>query len=168
MDFVLCRGQTVLSPDFLAADAAAQLALKRKLSFSVWRMRQCWLDRSSMALVIFASPKTVAHSLTLILVVISALVRSKSLLSRRNRRSPSCQSSTGVGREYGRGAPYRAAGDATGAGAFTHGARVLTRPSGGTDVCMSAHHNTRQYSEISRIILPRRTSPPFLAPRSLP
>ena len=43
--------------------AAAGLTLKRKLSFAVSRMWQRWVRRSSKAVVILASPKTVAHSL---------------------------------------------------------------------------------------------------------
>jgi len=63
-----------LSPLFCAA--AAELALKRKLSFPVSRMWQLWVRRSSRAVVILASPKTVAHSLKLRLVVMTTLVRS--------------------------------------------------------------------------------------------
>ena len=59
-----------------AADAAAELALKRKLSLPVSRMWQRWVRRSSKAVVILASPKTVAHSLKLRFVVIITLVRS--------------------------------------------------------------------------------------------
>lgn len=51
------------SPLFYAA--AAELALKRKLSFPVSRIWQRWVRRSSKAVVILASPKTVAHSLKL-------------------------------------------------------------------------------------------------------
>src|SRR5690606_36583306 len=68
--------------------AAAELALKRKLSFPVSRMGQRWVRRSSRAVVILASPKTVAHSLKLRLVVIATLVRSQSLLSRWNSNAP--------------------------------------------------------------------------------
>jgi hypothetical protein len=39
--------------------------LKRKLSFPVSRMGQRCVRRSSSAVVIFASPKTVAHALKL-------------------------------------------------------------------------------------------------------
>ena len=56
--------------------AAAELALNRKLSLPVSRMWQRWVRRSSKAVVIFASPKTVAHSLKLRLVVMTTLVRS--------------------------------------------------------------------------------------------
>ena len=46
--------------------AAAELALKRKLSLPVSKMWRRWVRR---AVVILASPKTVAHSLKLRLVV---------------------------------------------------------------------------------------------------
>jgi hypothetical protein len=55
---------------------ASELALKRKLSFPVSRMWQRWVRRSRSAVVILASPKTVAHSLKLRLVVMATLVRS--------------------------------------------------------------------------------------------
>ncbi len=54
--------------------ATAELALKRKLSFPVSRMWQRWVRRSSKAVVILVSPKTVAHSLKLRLVVMMTLV----------------------------------------------------------------------------------------------
>ena len=56
--------------------AAAELVLKRKLSFPVSRMWQRWVSRSRSAVVILASPKTVAHSLKLRFVVMMTLVRS--------------------------------------------------------------------------------------------
>ncbi len=67
----------VVSFFFLASDAAAELAFKRKLSLPVSRMWQRWVRQSSKAVVILASlpgsvclharegPKTVAHSLKL-------------------------------------------------------------------------------------------------------
>ena len=58
---------------FFFAATAAELALKRKLSFPVSRMWQRWVSRSSSAVVILASPKTVAHSLKLRLVVMMTL-----------------------------------------------------------------------------------------------
>jgi len=58
------------------AAAFAELFLKRKLSFPVSRMWQRWVSRSSSAVVIFASPKTPAHSPKLRLVVMMTLVRS--------------------------------------------------------------------------------------------
>ena len=61
---------------FFFRAAAAELAFKRKLSFPVSRMWQRWVRRSSKAVVVFASPKTEAHSLTLRLVVMTTLVRS--------------------------------------------------------------------------------------------
>ena len=64
---------------FFLRVAAADLALKRKLSLPVSKMWRRW------AVVILASPKTVAHSLKLRLVVITTLVRSESLLSRWKR-----------------------------------------------------------------------------------
>ena len=54
----------------------AELALKRKLSFPVSRIWQWCVSRSSKAVVILASPKTVAHSEKLRLVVMMTLVRS--------------------------------------------------------------------------------------------
>ena len=51
--------------------AVAELALKRKLLFPVSRMWQRCVSRSSSAVVILASPKTVAHSLKLRLVVVN-------------------------------------------------------------------------------------------------
>ena len=56
--------------------ATAELVLKRKLSFPVSRMWQRCVRRSSKAVVILASPKTVAHSLKLRLVGMTTLVRS--------------------------------------------------------------------------------------------
>ena len=50
--------------------------LNRKLSFPVSRMWQRWARRSSSAVVILASPNTVAHSPKLRLVVMMTLVRS--------------------------------------------------------------------------------------------
>jgi len=61
---------------FFVAAAAAELALKRKLSFPVSRMWHRWVRRSRSAVVILASPKTVAHSLKLRFVVMMTLVRS--------------------------------------------------------------------------------------------
>ena len=55
---------------------AAELALKRKLSFPVSSMWQRWVSLSRSAVVILASPKTLAHSLKLRLVVMTTLVRS--------------------------------------------------------------------------------------------
>jgi hypothetical protein len=52
----------VVSFFFFAADAAAELALKRKLSLPVSKMWQRWVRRSSKAVVIFASPKTLAEN----------------------------------------------------------------------------------------------------------
>ena len=46
----------------------AELLLKRKLSLPVSRIWQWWVSRSSRAVVILASPKTVAHSEKLRLV----------------------------------------------------------------------------------------------------
>jgi hypothetical protein len=54
----------------------AELFLKRKLSFPVSRMWQRWVRRSSSAVVILASPNTVAHSPKLRFVVMMTLVRS--------------------------------------------------------------------------------------------
>ena len=56
--------------------AAAELALKRQLSLPVSRIWQRWVSRSRSAVVILVSPKTVAHSLKLRLVVRTTLVRS--------------------------------------------------------------------------------------------
>ena len=67
--------KTLLASFFFRA-AASMLALKRKLSFPVSRMWQRWVRRSRSAVVILASPKTVAHSLKLRLVVMMTLVRS--------------------------------------------------------------------------------------------
>ena len=65
--------------------AAAELALNLKLSFPVSRASHCpplvrgqwraqrWVRRSSKAVVILASPKTLAHSLKLRLVVMRCL-----------------------------------------------------------------------------------------------
>ena len=61
---------------FFFRAVAAELALKRKLSFPVSKMWQRWVRRSSKAVVILASPKTVAHSLKLRVVVMTTLVRS--------------------------------------------------------------------------------------------
>ena len=69
-------GVKTLRGFFLFRAAAAELALKRKLSFPVSKMWQRWVRRSSRAVVILASPKTVAHSLKLRLVVITTLMRS--------------------------------------------------------------------------------------------
>ena len=69
-------GVKTLLGSFLFRAAAAELALKRKLSFPVSKMWQRWVRRSSRAVVILASPKTVAHSLKLRFVVITTLVRS--------------------------------------------------------------------------------------------
>ena len=52
----------------------AALALKRTLSFPVSTMWQWWVSRSSRAVVILASPKTLAHSEKLRLVVMTTLV----------------------------------------------------------------------------------------------
>ena len=60
---------------FFFRSAAAELALKRKLSFPVSSMWQRWVSLSRRAVVILASPKTVARSLTLRLVVMTTLVR---------------------------------------------------------------------------------------------
>ena len=54
--------------------AFAELFLKRKLSFPVSRMWQWWVRRSSIAVVILASPNTMAHSLKVRLVVMMTLV----------------------------------------------------------------------------------------------
>jgi hypothetical protein len=54
----------------------AELFLKRKLSLPVSRMWQWCVRRSSKAVVILASPKTLDHSLKLRLVVMTTLVRS--------------------------------------------------------------------------------------------
>ena len=54
--------------------AAAALSLKRKLSFPVSRMWPRWVSRSRSAVVILASPNTVAHSLKLRFVVMITLV----------------------------------------------------------------------------------------------
>ena len=56
--------------------AAAELALNLKLSLPVSKMWQRWVRRSSKAVVILASPKTLDHSLKLRLVVMTTLVRS--------------------------------------------------------------------------------------------
>ena len=61
---------------FVFRAAAAVLAFNLKLSFPVSRMWQRWVRRSSSAVVILASPKTVAHSLKLRFVVMTTLVRS--------------------------------------------------------------------------------------------
>jgi len=67
--FRLCFGGQALVKasvsSFVFREAAAELALKRKLSFPVSRMGQRCVRRSSSAVVIFASPKTVAHALKL-------------------------------------------------------------------------------------------------------
>jgi hypothetical protein len=85
MDFGICWGQTcVVYFFFFAADGAAELALKQKLSFPVSKMWQRWVRRSSKAVVVLASPKSEpwsrhwseAHSLKLRFVVITTLVRS--------------------------------------------------------------------------------------------
>jgi hypothetical protein len=52
------------------------LFLNRKLSLPVSRMWQWWVRRSSKAVVILVSPKTLAHSPKLRLVVMMTLVRS--------------------------------------------------------------------------------------------
>ena len=54
----------------------AQLALNLKLSFPVSRMWQRWVKRWSRAVVILASPQTVAYALKLRFVVMITLVRS--------------------------------------------------------------------------------------------
>lgn len=54
---------------FVGLACFAELFLNRKLSFPVSRMWQRWVRQSSRAVVILASPKTVAHSLKLRLVV---------------------------------------------------------------------------------------------------
>jgi len=64
------------SGSFIFLATAAELALKRKLSFPVSRMWQRCVRRLSSAVVILASPKTVAHSPKLRFVVITTLVRS--------------------------------------------------------------------------------------------
>ena len=58
---------------FVFRAAAAELALKRKLSFPVSKMWHRWVRRSSSAVAILASPNTVAHSLKLRLVVMRCL-----------------------------------------------------------------------------------------------
>ena len=58
---------------FVFRAAAAVLALNLKLSFPVSRMWQRRVSRSSSPVVILASPKTVAHSLKLRLVVMATL-----------------------------------------------------------------------------------------------
>ena len=68
--------------------AAAELALNLKLSFPVSKMWQRWVRRSSKAVVILASRKTLDHSLKLRLVVMTTLVRSQSLLSRWKSKAP--------------------------------------------------------------------------------
>ncbi|QXX74328.1 hypothetical protein MHY1_01139 [Methylovirgula sp. HY1] len=73
---------------FFALAACAELFLNRKLSFPVSRMWQWWVRRSSNAVVILGSPKTLAHSLKLRLVVMITLVRSWSLLKRWKSSAP--------------------------------------------------------------------------------
>lgn len=58
----------------LAAAVVELLCLKRQESLPVSTMWQWWVNRSSGAVVILASPKTLAHSSKLRLVVITALV----------------------------------------------------------------------------------------------
>ena len=55
----------VLLFPFVVLVSCAELFLNRKLSFPVSRMWQWWVRRSSSAVVILASPKTLAHSLKL-------------------------------------------------------------------------------------------------------
>jgi hypothetical protein len=61
---------------FAGLSPFAELSLNRKLSFPVSRMWRRWVRRSSNAVVIFASPKTAAHSPKLRFVVMMTLVRS--------------------------------------------------------------------------------------------
>ncbi len=68
---------------FLVLASCAELFLNRKLSFPVSRMWQWWVRRSSNAVVILASPKTLAHSLKLKLVVMMTLVRNAACSSHR-------------------------------------------------------------------------------------
>ncbi len=70
----LCWGQGMYGLHIFLA--AAQLALHLKLSFPVSRMWQRWVRRSSKAVVILASPTTLAHLLKLRLMVMTTLVRS--------------------------------------------------------------------------------------------
>ena len=60
MDFWSVVGQGRFH-SFFFLSAAAVLALKRKLSLPVSRMWQRWVSRSSKAVVILGSPKTVAR-----------------------------------------------------------------------------------------------------------
>lgn len=62
-------------PSFFFLVAAAELALKRKLSFSVSRMRLRWVRRLRNAVLILASPNTIAQLLKPRLVVMTTLVR---------------------------------------------------------------------------------------------
>ena len=55
---------------------SAELFLNLKLSFPVSRIWQWWVSRSSKAVVILVSPKTLPHSLKLRFVVMTTLVRS--------------------------------------------------------------------------------------------
>ncbi|ESY94855.1 hypothetical protein X738_23150 [Mesorhizobium sp. LNHC209A00] len=64
----------VLAFSFAFWGSSAELFLKRKLSFPVSRMWQWWVSLSRSAVVILASPKTLAHSLKLRFVVIMTLV----------------------------------------------------------------------------------------------
>jgi hypothetical protein len=59
---------------FLSRLVVLALAFKRKLSFPVSRMWQWCVSRSSIAVVILASPKMPAHSEKLRLVVMATLV----------------------------------------------------------------------------------------------
>ena len=64
---------------YLAVNIAASFVfffVASELSLPVSRMWQRWVRRSSKGVVIFASPKTCAHSLKLGLVVMITLVRS--------------------------------------------------------------------------------------------
>lgn len=54
----------------------AELFLNLKLLLLVSWIWQLWVSRSRSAVAIFASPKTMAHSLKLRLVVMLTLVRS--------------------------------------------------------------------------------------------
>src|SRR5215218_1576770 len=62
--------------------------LKRQLSLPVSTMSQWWVKRSSSAVVILASPKTLGHSPKAKLVVTMTEVRSYSRLTRWNRSWP--------------------------------------------------------------------------------
>jgi hypothetical protein len=65
-------GQDIIALPFFPRCDGAALALIRKLSLPVSRMWQRWVKRSRSAVVILGSPKTVAHSLKLRFVVITA------------------------------------------------------------------------------------------------